>query len=258
MTRIRLALVAVTAAALVGAALVGVAAPAASAPQSVPSAHDFGGWPTVGALLTTNGTDHSPQTHNCTASVVNSPHHNLIMTAAHCVYDSGSGWRKYLAFFPGYNGGPSSTYGSWYAYGRGVKMLVNQGWITNRDPAYDYAFIVLTPSGGKSVQDRTGALNLSFDTGLPKKIDLVGYPANGAKPRICSGSTTGGKVQQWFVQFDCTNLPGGTSGSPWTVQGSKNVIGLTGGYEEGGGAVHNYSVYFDHETRDLYQRAEAL
>ena len=43
----------------------------------------FGGTAAVGALFTTS--DGHLGTHFCTASVVNSPHGNLLLTAAHCV-----------------------------------------------------------------------------------------------------------------------------------------------------------------------------
>ena len=46
--------------------------------------------------------------HYCSASVIHSPGHNLAITAAHCVYGTGSG----IEFAPGYADG-GTPYGVW-------------------------------------------------------------------------------------------------------------------------------------------------
>ncbi len=65
------------------------------------------GIPAVGALFTTTGTGLGK--HFCTASVVDSPHRDLALTAAHCV--TGMAPAR-VAFVPGYRDG-KAPYGIW-------------------------------------------------------------------------------------------------------------------------------------------------
>src|SRR5712691_8535639 len=67
----------------------------ASPPPGTPTARPFGGVPTIGALFYTTGSG----AHFCTASVVDSEHEDLIVTAAHCVY--ASGYSANIEFVPG-------------------------------------------------------------------------------------------------------------------------------------------------------------
>ena len=63
----------------------------------------FAGTPAVGALFTTSAGKLGQ--HFCTASVVDSPAGDLVITAAHCV----TGTSGTVDFVPGYNRGPSRT-----------------------------------------------------------------------------------------------------------------------------------------------------
>ena len=56
-------------------------------PAPAPHAgRDFAGTPAVGALFTIS--EGRLGSHFCTASVIDSPHHDLVITAAHCVDNS--------------------------------------------------------------------------------------------------------------------------------------------------------------------------
>ncbi|HET9971168.1 MAG TPA: trypsin-like serine protease [Streptosporangiaceae bacterium] len=66
----------------------------------------FSGEPAVGTLFT-RASGQLGQ-HFCTASVVDSPAGDLVMTAAHCM----TGASGAVAFVPGYNHG-STPYGVW-------------------------------------------------------------------------------------------------------------------------------------------------
>ena len=74
--------------------------------SSAQSARAFSGTPAVGALFTTSAGQLG--SHFCTASVVGSPHGDLVVTAAHCV----SGGVAGVAFVPGYRSG-AAPYGIW-------------------------------------------------------------------------------------------------------------------------------------------------
>src|SRR6516162_6297864 len=67
--------------------------------------HAFAGTPAVGALFTTSAGKLGR--HFCTASVVNSPAGDLVITAAHCVSGTSN-----VAFVPGYDRG-ATPYGVW-------------------------------------------------------------------------------------------------------------------------------------------------
>jgi hypothetical protein len=66
----------------------------------------FAGTPAVGALFTTSAGQLGQ--HFCTASVVDSPAGDLVITAAHCV----TGTSGTIEFVPGYDRG-SQPYGAW-------------------------------------------------------------------------------------------------------------------------------------------------
>jgi hypothetical protein len=63
------------------------------------------------------------------------------------------------------------------------------------------------------------------------------------------------------MRFNCDGFPNGTSGSPWVTNvnpstGLGTVIGVIGGYEEGGNTPQvSYSSYFDQDITDLYNTA---
>src|SRR5689334_20118413 len=86
-----------------------VAVPSAAAsssapPPGTPTSQHFNGRSTVGAIFPFG----TSAPHTCTASVLDSPKRNLIITAAHCVWGAGVGW----SFAPGYVNG-RTPYGVW-------------------------------------------------------------------------------------------------------------------------------------------------
>jgi hypothetical protein len=91
----------------------------------------FGGTPAVGALFATS--DGALRSHFCSASVVDSPARDLLVTAAHCVTGPGSGS---IVFVPGYDEG-RIPYGVW----RITRVIVGQGWTSSAEytPSVSYA-----------------------------------------------------------------------------------------------------------------------
>ena len=77
---------------------------------------DFAGTPAVGALFTTSAGKLGR--HFCTASVVNSPDGDLVITAAHCVSGTSG-----IVFVPGYDRG-ATPYGMWTV----SKIYADQSW----------------------------------------------------------------------------------------------------------------------------------
>lgn len=202
---------------------------------------------TVGPLFA----DGSSSSHGCTASVVDSPAGDLLLTAAHCVSGTGAG----MTFAPGYDGG-TAPYGSWPVVG----AYAPQAWLDNQDPQSDYAFLVVGRSHGRTLQDVVGANVISVAPAAGDRVTLVGYVrGSGDDPVICTGSvysTTG------YPAVDCRGYAPGTSGSPWLEDVDPNtgrgiVTAVIGGLHAGGcDADTSYSSSFDSETVRLYARAE--
>ena len=205
----------------------------------------------VGALFSTS----SQGAHFCTASSVQNPSRDLIITAAHCVYSDGQ-LRSNIAFVPGYRRG-QTPYGVWLPRA----FIVDDRWEGSSDPALDVAFIVLQPQGGKHVADVLGANTISFDTGYSQQVRVTGYPQTADAPITCVNTTT--KQSPTQLKFPCAGFAGGTSGSPWIVRPSSRsltgtIIGVIGGYQQGGDTSDiSYSPYFGSDIRQLYEKALA-
>ena len=233
------------------AARLAVAAATPARPVPV-SGRPFEGTPAVGALFEV--TPGGPGRHFCTAAVVASPVKNLVVTAAHCV----SGRRPGdLAFVPGYRNG-SRPYGTWTVR----RIVVDSGWADHRNPNRDVAFLVVGQPGRPGVQRRTGGERLG--TGWPARtfVHVIGYPDGEQWPVICGNRAHPFGRHQ--LRFDCGGYPDGTSGGPFLARrdaatGAGTVIGVIGGYEQGGYLESvSYSPRFGHAIRSLYRTAVAV
>ncbi|MFF2661573.1 trypsin-like serine peptidase [Kitasatospora sp. NPDC058032] len=203
-------------------------------------------WDRVGTLSV-----HTPQgPRACTASVVQSPRRNLLVTAAHCVQNHRIGLLDGLVFTPGYRNG-YSPYGSWPVR----SVTVDPRWSAGADPDYDVAFVTVGPLGGRQVEDAVGGNPLGTDQGFGLAVSVTGYPNERDEPITCSGLTASQSPTQ--ERFDCAGYTDGTSGSPWLTTNGR-VIGVIGGYQEGGETPGtSYSVTFDERVTELFQQAVA-
>jgi V8-like Glu-specific endopeptidase len=208
----------------------------------------------VGALFSHNASGN----HFCTASVVASPGHDLLITAAHCINGGkNGGYNEDIVFIPDYDNG-SAPFGIWSV----SKLLVDQHWATSSDPDFDVGFVVLKPSDGKNIQDVLGANEIDFNAGYTNLVRVTGYPSSDNAPVTCVNSTTMQSPTQ--LKWDCGGYYGGTSGSPFithfdprTLTGQ--IVGVIGGYQQGGDSPSiSYSVYLNDAIRQLYDQAEAL
>ncbi|HEY6785862.1 MAG TPA: trypsin-like serine protease [Trebonia sp.] len=229
-----------------------------------PTGQAFSGVAAVGALFpaalfpagTTTGSVRGLATsgaHFCTASVVDSPAGNLAVTAAHCV----TGKDHSVVFVPGYRGG-QAPYGTW----RVTQVFTDTAWSASADPDDDVAFLRLAPNAnGVNVESVTGAERLK--TGSPDRAlaKVIGYPSDTNEPVWCVNWTREFSPTQ--LEFDCGGYPDGTSGGPFLTDvspssGEGTVIGVIGGYQQGGytDAV-SYSIVFGANVASLYRQAEA-
>jgi V8-like Glu-specific endopeptidase len=213
------------------------------------SGQDFTGTPAVGALFTTTGGKLGH--HFCTASVVGSPHGDLVITAAHCVSGGAAG----VVFVPGYHGG-AAPYGIWTV----TKVYADAAWTSSANPDDDVAFLrVAQPGSIVPVEDVTGAEQL--ETGAPARqlVEVIGYPDAGDQPITCRNWTREPMADQ--LEFDCGGYTDGTSGGPFLTDvnpltGQGTVIGVIGGYEQGGDLPQiSYSAMFETNVAALYRAA---
>ncbi|MFI6563070.1 trypsin-like serine peptidase [Streptomyces sp. NPDC050534] len=200
----------------------------------------------VGALFDADRRSSLAGGHFCTASVVHSPHRDLVVTAAHCLDGSGD-----LVFVPGYRDG-RAPYGVWTVH----RSFLPDGWAKGQDEDSDVGFAVLEDRGGKGVEDAVGGNRFvaGMATGATA-VTITGYPNSGETPVSCTNKPTAhSRTQQ---RIECPGLSGGTSGSPW-VNGDREVVGILGGHEQGGSTDDiSYSVVLGTEAAELYRDAAA-
>ena len=201
----------------------------------------------IGALFTggvSNG-------HFCTASVVDSPGGDVIISAAHCLTGSPAN----TVFIPGYRDG-HEPYGAWPV----LHTVEDPNWTANIDPDYDVAFAVLGSLHGKEIQQVVGGNTLAVNKSPSQLITLTGYPESSNAPITCSNYSASFSPTQ--MRITCANYTDGTSGSPWVIpgkRGSGTVIGVIGGFEQGGYTPDvSYSVYFGGGVQGLYQQAVTM
>jgi V8-like Glu-specific endopeptidase len=210
----------------------------------------FAGTPAVGALFTTS---HGKLArHFCTASVVNSPDCDLVITAAHCVSGTSD-----LVFVPGYDRG-ATPYGMWDV----TKVYTDRSWKASSDPDDDVAFLqVSQPGSPVPIEDVTGAEQLETGTPARQLVEVIGYPDATDRPIACRNWTREPMADQ--LEFDCGGYTDGTSGGPFLaavnpLTGQGTVIGVIGGYEQGGLTPQiSYSSRFSANVAALYHLAVA-
>lgn len=225
------------------------AAPAATPPKGTPSGVEFSGVRTVGVLFYTTGS----RAHFCTASVVDSAHGDLLITAAHCVYNTSPATN--IAYVPGYRSG-TRPYGTWTI----TSVVISSRWRSAHDPNYDVAFLTVAPHGKSQIQAVTGGLAVELNGGYDRSIEVIGYNDTQSEPTRCATHSFEFRADQ--QEFYCYNFRNGTSGGPWITgynpkTGAGRVDGVIGGYEEGGILDWaSYSPYFTSPIGTLFQQAE--
>ncbi|HJQ42126.1 MAG TPA: trypsin-like peptidase domain-containing protein, partial [Jatrophihabitantaceae bacterium] len=178
--------------ALVGAAPQAGGADAPGAVETDPTA-------TVGALYVPSVLGLGPIVglpHECTASVVHSTTHDLLLTAAHCVAGTGVGYE----FAPAYALG-ALPYGTWTV----TRVYVNRAWAAHRDPQHDYAFLRVARrswhGATRAIEDVVGGNALGSAPPPGTSVTVIGYVAgSNDRPLSCTTPTS---LEDGFPAFDC-------------------------------------------------------
>lgn len=210
----------------------------------------YDGTPAVGALFTLSGGQLSQ--HFCTASVVDSPAGDLVITAAHCLHGKQPGQ---VAFVPEYHR-HHEPYGSWTV----TRVFVDAAWARSENPNDDVAFLVVSQPGNPTpVQQLTGGEKLATGWRAALLVQVIGYPDGRERPITCTARTRAFGRRQ--MEFDCGGYTDGTSGGPFLANvhpatGLGAVTGVIGGYEQGGDTPSvSYSARFGPTIRNLYNEA---
>jgi len=229
------------------------AAPALAAQLAAPQARSFTGTPAAGALFTSKN---GHLTHFCTASVVHSRRGNLLITAAHCMQGRSLRPAGVVTFAPGYHDG-HFPHGRWIVRA----SYTDSRWKASRDPNDDVAFLIAGRTG-RHIEKYTGAETLATGTSLPREVKVIGYPDTSGLPVSCwakARAFTRPHLRQEV--FDCAGYTDGTSGGPFLYHVSKTtgtgrVIGVIGGYQQGGNTpAISYSARFGATIAALYKKA---
>lgn len=252
---------AIAALAVAGAVAAGVVLTPSARSATVVPGHlaSYGQTTTVGALFTIGGSGQLER-HFCTGSVVDSPAGDLVVTAAHCMARQTAGK---VAFVPDYSRG-HEPYGVWTV----TRIVEDAKWSESADPDDDFAFLVVSQPGSKEpLQDYTGGEMLGVGVPAGKPVEVAGYPDTADSMVSCKNTALAYSSTQF--QFDCDGFTDGTSGSPLladavpagasgaaAVAGADTVIGVIGGYEQGGDTASvSYAARFSSQLAALYQQA---
>jgi V8-like Glu-specific endopeptidase len=201
----------------------------------------------------------------CTATVVGA---NVVMTAAHCVYDISSGLDDLqFLFLPGMDG----TYiplGGW----AGTTAYYWSDFQSTPETSIDYAFVSLAPnSAGQNVGDATGAYQI-LENVNPRSLFSEGYPASGPYASSCGVTScyatfcSAPLAATWQDDFGGQLGMGcrtghGASGGPWfTRYQQQSVVASvtsTGVMFRGWTVFRNiWGPQFDSSLGELLQQAE--
>lgn len=213
----------------------------------------FDGVAAVGTLFGADPKTGKLGNHFCTASVVHSPGGDLAVTAGHCATQHSGP----VVFVPGYDDG-RARYGQW----RVTRTYTPPRWQAMQDPDDDVAFLRIAPApNGVPIEDVTGAERLGANLPSHTYVQVMGYPDAQDKPVWCANWTD--RFSPTQLEFHCAGYTIGTSGSPFLADvspstGEGTVIGVIGGYEQGGDTASvSYSVAFDSSVESLYRTAAA-
>ena len=165
-----------------------------------------------------------------------------------------------MAFVPGYANG-KAPYGVWQV----TQVYTDPAWQASQDPDDDVAFLRLSPaSNGVPIEDITGAEQLGtseLSGGQQALVQVIGYPDGANQPVWCVNWTKSFSPTQ--LEFDCAGYTDGTSGGPFLtnvsrVSGQGTIIGVIGGYEQGGSTPSvSYASVFGTGVTSLYETADA-
>ena len=206
----------------------------------------------------------------CSATVVNSPHGNVILTAGHCALDPETGTitSTNLIFIPGYRN-RVAPFDVW-KIARGKVIGLTKTWSetakegSRPNEGGDLAFIELQDNDqGESVEEAVGSsFGVAFDQPCIQTYTQFGYPAESpytgeslySHTAAYAGADTVGGFTPVPMKI-ASDFTRGASGGPWAVglsgSAAPTVLSLTAyGYESQPGYL--YGPYFGEAAKKAY------
>lgn len=218
--------------------------PQLATPMPSPATPKPGGPAAFTGALFTGGLDGD---HFCTATVVRSPGKNLLVTAGHCLMEGEQARDGGAVFAPAYANG-IAPYGTWKI----ERVYEDERWAEGTDDDYDLAFARVVPDNkGRAIEDVIGGAPLDTTGRAGEEVTVTGYPADRKVPRTCTAVAV--RLSATEQRFDCSDFPGGTSGSAWIGRDGKIIGILTGGDTDD---VSTSTVLGDYAAK-LYAKATA-
>ncbi|WP_405828584.1 trypsin-like serine peptidase [Streptomyces sp. NBC_01176] len=198
------------------------------------TAQHFKGVKSVGTIFSE---DKGPKGHRCTAGVVRSAGHDLILTAGHCVGSKS----MFVPMYDHTRTAAAQPYGVWAVdtWFRDKRAT----WDKAKTSDLDYAFARLKANGRENVQDVVGANTLARTPGYANKVTVVGYPRTAHNPLDqavrCPDVHTTALSGYYQMQIFCAGMWGGVSGGPFFSRldpsgDTGTIIGNVGGFLQGG------------------------
>lgn len=153
--------------------------------------------------------------YSCSATVISSSSHSVIMTAGHCVFDEKAGFARKVVFVPAYHDG-DRPFGAWSA----ASLSSTKQWQRATNFNYDYASIRLRKSGGDSIGDVVGEQGVAFDQAREQVFQAIGYPFDFKKTE---------RMWNCVAPFAGADPRDRTSGQPDSAIGCDMSSGASGG-----------------------------
>ncbi|MFJ6571884.1 trypsin-like serine peptidase [Streptomyces sp. NPDC091292] len=222
-------------------------------------------WTGDGLISTTAGKvffqNASGGTFACSATVANSDNRSVVLTAAHCVVNSGTGevYRNWV-FIPGYANG-NRPFGTFTA----SRLITDAQYVSTAGNAnWDFAFAVLGTVNGRTVGDTVGAEGIAFNSPTGRHVHSFGYggsaaEGNGERLNHCEGDefADAGRPGSTMWGIDCVQT-GGSSGGGFLADFN---TGNGGGYLIGNISVsagaNEYHPTLGNEALAAYRQAGA-
>jgi len=221
-------------------------ASASFAPVPEPSVPPFAA---NGRLFVRQGTEQG----FCSATAINSPTRQLVLTAAHCLNSGPRGlrgrttWSRTVVFVPAYTDG-LAPFGAFVAHRNDVHVA--KQWIKLGNPNFDIGAARVQPNAeGANVADAVGGgATIAVDLARKQRFQTFGYPGRVRRMQNCSSPYVGDDSTTYripgppTIAIRCHWAPG-ASGGGWLIEEGRVIDGLTS-YARRRDLRHTFGPYF--------------
>ncbi len=186
--------------------------------------------------------------YTCSGTAINTPSRSIVLTAGHCVIESGSEGRR-IDFVPAYDHG-KRPFGTFVA----SSVYVMPQWRRGENPDFDVAALRVRPNSFGALTDVVGGRGYATSRSRLAAFQIFGYPAaraGGEELRSCRAHGLGldrltGRFTGPPTMPASCDMAAGSSGGAWLFDG-QYVSGVTS-YSYQGRPTQLFSPYFGPEV----------